>query len=74
MDGEDILNILSVVGLVFVLLVLAFIAIPVLGYIMYWMINDVFGFAMNKELYWTGVGLVGVLAFIVGTQLSRDDE
>ena len=74
MDGEDILSIFSVIAVAFILLVLVFIAIPVLGYLMHWVVCDVFRFEMDDRLYWTGVGLVGMLTFIIGAMIKRDSE
>lgn len=69
MDGYAIA---SGIGVAVVVLAILLFIIPLWGEVMYIIIENVLGHDMNKELYWTGVGLLAVFGTIIYAK-SKDD-
>lgn len=70
MDGYELVG---AIGLLILICVLALVLVPLLGLAMEYVITNWFGQEIDKTLYWTGVGLLSVLAFIVSTKNKEDD-
>lgn len=61
------------IGLLILIFVLALVLVPLLGLAMEYVITNWFGQEIDKTMYWTGIGLLSVLAFIASTK-SKDSD
>lgn len=69
----DAIDVVGAVGLIIIIVLAVLVLTPILGEVMYYIISNWFGHDIDKELYWTGVGLIAVAGMIVGVGKKNED-
>lgn len=71
MDGWEML---AGIGLLAVVVLLILVITPVMGEVMYYIITNWFNHEINRELYWTGIGLLAVFGIVIYTKAETKDD